>query len=186
MLFLIKGFGPLRMEKKLIYFFILFLFILSLSLTIFAKDQKQTNPFKSYITNSPLIFSASIGLIFSFTGMVEMNLGQFYFGQIPINYCFGLISTIFIQSSTFSLALSPVMSVHLGFSSIPLELIEAIGLGVGFEINSEIKPKIAFTALFQVNYYLTNNNGIFIQISSISGYMNWGFGIFFNTVGGKK
>ncbi len=175
------------MRKRLFYVFLILLFFIYLfSLNIFGKDKKQQNWATSYISNSPLIFSVSASFIFSFTGMAEMNLGQFYFGQIQLNYCIGLISTLFIQNTTFSLALSPIITVHLGLTAIPLEFIEGIGLGVGFDFGSSVKPKIGFTALFQVNYYLANTNGIFFQISSVSGYMNWGFGIFFNTTGGKK
>jgi len=174
------------MKNICIYLFILLLFISLLNIEAFSKDKNQQNPFTSYIGNSPLVFSASTSLIFSFTAMAEINLGQFYFGQIPLDYCFGLISAFFIQGSAFSIVASPIITVHLGLSSIPIELVEGIGLGVGFDINSEIKPKIAFTAVFQINYYLSSFNGLFIQISSISGYMNWGLGIFFNAKGGKK
>ncbi|HPC37952.1 MAG TPA: hypothetical protein PLF21_01440 [Exilispira sp.] len=175
------------MRKRLFYLFIISIFfIFIISISSYGQDRKQQNWAISYINNSPFIFSISGSLIFSFTGMVEMNLGKFYFGQIPLNYCFSFISALFIQGSTFSLAFSPILTVHLGLASVPIEFIEGIGLGVGFEASDQIKPKIGFTALFQLNYYLSKYNGIFLQISSISGYMNWGFGIFFNTVGGKK
>lgn len=175
------------MKKRVFLTFIMALIFFSLfNLNLLADDKKQQNWAISYINNSPFIFSISGSLIFSFTGMVEMNLGKFYFGQIPLNYCFSFISSLFIQGSSFSLAFSPILTVHLGLASVPIEFIEGIGLGVGFEASDQIKPKIGFTALFQLNYYLSKYNGIFLQISSISGYMNWGFGIFFNTVGGKK
>lgn len=174
--------------KKRFYlgFIIVLIFFSFFNLNLLADDKNQENWATSYINNSSFIFSFSASFLFSFTPMFEINLGKFYFGQIPLNYCFSFISSLFIQGSSFSLAFSPILTVHLGLASIPIEFIEGIGLGVGFEASDQIKPKIGFTALFQVNYYLSKYNGIFLQISSISGYMNWGFGIFFNTVGGKK
>ncbi|MFN3411347.1 MAG: hypothetical protein ACK4YF_04230 [Exilispira sp.] len=175
------------MKRKLILIIFLFFVLFSLfNISILAKDGQKSRWAISYINNSSLILSTSISLIFSFTGMIEMNLGQFYFGQIPFNYCLGFISALFIENSAFSLAFSPILTLHLGLSSIALEFIEGIGLGVGFEASKDIKPYIGFTAIFQLNYYLDKYNGIFFQISTISGYMNYGIGIFVNLTGGKK
>lgn len=176
-------------NKYFLIFLIIFLIIIFLtfcSFNIYAKESVKKNWATSYISNSSLILSASASLIFSFTGMLEMNLGQFYFGSIPLNYCLGFIVPIFIQSNSFSLAFSPLLTVHLGLTSIPLEFIEGVGLGIGFETIPDLKAKIGFTALFQLNYYLAKTSGIFLQISMVSGFTNWGFGLFFTSTGGKK
>ncbi len=172
-------------QKTTILIILLFLIIILYSNNLYAQQTNDKSWTKSYIDNSPFIFSISASLIFSFTGMIEINLGKFYFGQIPLNYCFGFITPLFIQVNSLSLALSPFLSIHLGLSSLPIEFIEAIGFGLNFGISNDIKPNMGFTALFQINYYLASNNGIFMQISTISGLLNYGFGIFFNSKGGK-
>lgn len=172
---------------KIKSFFILFLLLLIiLSPNLYGKEKKQQSWAISYINDSSLIFSVSASLIFSFTGMLEMNLGQFFLGDIPFDYCLGLIVPIFIQVNSLSIAASPLLTVHLGLASIPLEFIEGVGLGIGFESSPDIKPKLGFSALFQINYYLAKTSGIFLQISMVSGFTNWGFGLFFNNLGGKK
>lgn len=152
------------MKRKLILIIFLFFVLFFLfNISILAKEGQKSRRAISYINNSSLIFSTSISLIFFFTGMIEMNPGQFYFGQIPLNYCHGFISVLFIENPSFSLAFSPILTLHLGLSSIAIKIIEGIGLGSGFEASKDIKPSICFTAIFQLNYYLDKYNGIFFK-----------------------
>ena len=95
------------MKIKFIFTIILFLTLFSLfSLNVLAEGEKQQNWASSYINNSPL------------------------------NNCLGIITPLFISSTDISFAFSPILTVHLGLSSIPLEFIEGVGFGIGYCIIS--------------------------------------------------